>query len=155
MADIYLAPVIEREHGEELQLGKGEKTSVQGLDVKFVRFAMGDSNPDGNITVYGLLEVSKDGVVQEVKPELVVPRNGPMVPVPVKAFDRYEILLTSVNMNERLANITVHDLLDIPKPEKIEAEISRKPLMNMVWLGTILVTFGTGWAAFKRNRHTA
>lgn len=41
------------------------------------------------------------------------------------------------------------------KPHKLAAEISRKPLMSLVWLGTILVTVGTAWAAVQRSRSTS
>lgn len=39
-----------------------------------------------------------------------------------------------------------------PKPEKVQVEISRKPLINLVWLGACLIVLGTGWAAFIRRR---
>jgi len=65
-----------------------------------------------------------------------------------------EIALTSIAIKDGLAGITVRTLASLSKPQKLDAEISRKPLMSLVWLGTILVTIGTAWAALQRSRCT-
>jgi cytochrome c-type biogenesis protein CcmF len=153
IADLYLAPVIEAESDQELTLHKGETSILEGLDIKLLRFTMsGDTS--GDVKAYALLEVTKDGIVQEVNPELL-PRIGQLIPVPLTVFNRYEISLTAINTNEGMAKMTVRDLAAEPKPEKLDAEISRKPLMSLIWLGTILVTIGTGWAALKRSCSTS
>lgn len=154
-ADIYLAPVINREQRPELKLRKGEQGEAEGLDVKFVRFIMdGDNGPGKDIKAYALLEVSKDGIVQQVKPGMT-PRNGQMLSLPDTAFNRYEISLISIDMKEGVARIALRDLTPLLIPEKVEAEVSRKPLMNLVWLGTIILTLATGWAAIGRSRSAA
>lgn len=36
------------------------------------------------------------------------------------------------------------------KTDRVEVEISHKPFINLVWLGSILITLGSGWAAVNR-----
>lgn len=36
------------------------------------------------------------------------------------------------------------------KPSSVEAEISHKPFVSLVWLGGVLITVGSGWAAVNR-----
>jgi cytochrome c-type biogenesis protein CcmF len=157
MADIYLAPVVHQESGEELDLRKDEQVSAAGVGVHFIRFIMDEGDKSGQSTAkaYALLEVTQDdGTVQSVKPGLVS-QNGQVTPIPVKAFNRYEITLTAININDGKAGIVLRDLTPSPKPDRVEVEISRKPLISLVWLGAILITFGIGWAAYKRCRKVA
>jgi cytochrome c-type biogenesis protein CcmF len=115
----------------------------------------GDKSSQSTAKAYALLEVTQeDGTVQSVKPGLVS-QNEQVTPIPVKAFNRYEITLTAININDGKAGIILRDLTPPPKPDRVEVEISRKPLIGLVWLGAILITFGIGWAAYKRCRKVA
>jgi cytochrome c-type biogenesis protein CcmF len=147
--DLYLAPVIQHNQdvGKELALRKGEQTVVEGLTVKFIHFGMNNSG-NGDIRVFAQLEVTKDGVMQEVRPELIA-RNGQLLPIPVKAFDQYQIMLTAVNTREGAVSIAIRDL-SRTAPERVSVEVSYKPLVSLVWLGVCLITIGTGWAVGKR-----
>ncbi|MEN6386116.1 MAG: cytochrome c biogenesis protein CcsA [Phycisphaerales bacterium] len=147
-ADLYLTPALQSNDVQKYQLHKDEKITPEGLEIKFIRFTM-NSGPEGDIKAAAILEVTKDGIVQEVTPELI-PQKGQLFRVPVTVFN-YEIALTSLNIKDGEAEITLRSLESINKPEKLETEISRKPLMSFVWLGAILVTLGTVWAALKHR----
>ncbi|HEY3426728.1 MAG TPA: hypothetical protein VGL27_18180, partial [Negativicutes bacterium] len=134
--------------GQQLEVRKGETVEAAGMSVKFIQFVMEEGNATGIVKAYALLAITKDGIVQEIKPGLM-PGNGQLEPLPATAFDRYEINLTALSINKGLASIAIHDLTP-SQPETVEAEISRKPLINLVWLGTTLITLGIGWTAGKR-----
>jgi cytochrome c-type biogenesis protein CcmF len=152
-ADIYLAPLIQQASNpiKEFTLRKGEQTQEQTLTVKLLRFGMAGNDPSGDIRVYALLEIAKDGNVQEARPELIS-RNGQIVPVPFKVFDHYEILLNAVSLKEGTVGLGLNDLSAPPQPQRVDVEVSRKPLINLVWLGTIFMTIGTFWSGVIRSR---
>jgi cytochrome c-type biogenesis protein CcmF len=147
--DLYLAPVMQHNQdiGKELALRKGEQTAAEGLTVRFIYFGMNNSG-NGEIRVFAQLEVTKDGVMQEVRPELIA-RNGQLQPIPLKAFDQYQIMLTAVNTREGAVSIAIRDL-SRTAAESVSVEVSYKPLVSLVWLGAFLITIGTGWAVIKR-----
>ena len=154
-ADIYLTPILQSETLPELQLHKGETLTAEDLDIRFIRFTM-NSGVNGEIRAAAILQVTKDGSVQEVRPELVS-QSGQrqLLRVPVVAFNSCEITLISLNSKDGVVGITLRNLALKSEPETLVAEISRKPLMNLVWLGTFLVTLGTVWATVARSRHAS
>jgi len=148
-ADIYLAPLMKQQPYPELKVHKGEQISWDNLKIKFIRFSMNNSSNSEDIKVSALLEIDTDGMLQEIKPELIS-HNGQLIPAPLIAFNRYEISLISINIVEGLALISVHDLQP-PPPETVEVEVSYKPLINFLWLGTIIIVTSTAWSAIKRK----
>jgi cytochrome c-type biogenesis protein CcmF len=69
---------------------------------------------------------------------------------PVVAFGQYEIVINGVNPRDGNISIGLLDNVSISKSDSVEVEISNKPLINLVWLGAILITFGCGWGAINR-----
>jgi len=152
-ADIYLAPAMQQEESplKEMTLSKGEQKQEEGLEVKLTRYGMGGSGASGDVRVYALLEVTKDGNVEEAKPELIS-RNSQMIPVPFKVFSHFELTVTALKMGDGSVTIGIKDLTASPEQSRVDAEISRKPLINLVWLGTVLITIGTIWASVSRRK---
>lgn len=156
-ADLYVAPSMQQEEKpiKEITLRKGEEKQEDSLSIKLIRYGMGGSGASGDIRVYVLLEVSQNGSVAEAKPELIS-RNGQMLPLPFKVFDRYELMVTAVNLGAETISIGVKDLAAPSELPRIDVEITQKPLINLVWLGTVLVTAGVIWAGVGyRKKHTA
>lgn len=154
-ADIYLAPIITEESqvSKEIMLRKGGQKIIEGLVVKFVDVSMAGQGDNQNIRIQAALEVTKDGNMQEIRPEMIY-RNGQTKVAPVKVFDTYEISLNAVNPAEKAVSLGVRSLAEISNLKHIDVEITRKPLINLVWLGAILITIGTGWAGIRRMRVT-
>ncbi|SDD56752.1 hypothetical protein SPACI_052480 [Sporomusa acidovorans DSM 3132] len=158
-ADIYLAPAMQQEEisSKEMTLHKEEQKQEAGLTVKFIRYGMSGNGTGGDVRVYALLAVTKDGNTEEARPELLS-RNGQMIPAPFKVFGQYELRLTAVSMKDGTATVGIKDLTAPPEQPRIDVEISRKPLINLVWLGTVFITVGTIWAGVnhieKRGKFT-
>lgn len=156
-ADLYVAPSMEHEENptKEITLRKGEEKQADSLSIKLIRYGMGGSGASGDIRVYVLLEVSQNGSITEAKPELIS-RNGQMLPLPFKVFDRYELIVAAVNLGAETISIGVKDLAAPAEQPRIDVEITEKPLINLVWLGTVLVSVGVAWAGVgRRKKHTA
>lgn len=154
-ADIYLAPIAQHEENQmkERMLTKDQQIEQDGLTIKLVGYGMGDNSSSGDIRVYALLEVTKDGKLEQAKPELIS-RNGQMIPVPVTVFEQHEFYLTAINLGQRVVGIGLNDLAAQFEQNRVDVEVSRKPLINLVWLGTLLMTVGTTWAGWMRMKNS-
>jgi cytochrome c-type biogenesis protein CcmF len=147
--DIYVAPSLEQEDnaGTEVVLAKGEQKTAEGLTVKLVRYGMAGGDPQ-SMQVYALLETTLNGAAEESKPELALV-NGQFKALPAKVFNDYQLTLAMVDTREGKVKIEIQNLVS-PKAGKLDAEISQKPLISLVWLGTAMITLGTLWAGWRR-----
>ena len=105
----------------------------------------------GDIRVQALITVASGDSVGEVRPELVN-SNGRIVGSTVTALDRYQLHITGLKPGEGKVTIEFIDMAAAHNQDQAEltAEVSSKPLINLVWLGAVLITAGTGWAAWNR-----
>ncbi|MCE5284621.1 MAG: cytochrome c biogenesis protein CcsA [Pelosinus sp.] len=149
-ADLYIAPSTENGQAEieDITLHKGESASIGGLRITFVKLSMSGMG-SSDVRVEASLEVVKDGKKEEISPELSY-RGGHISGQPVTAFGEEKFMLYSISPGEEAATFAYQNRASSNKNEKIAAEISQKPLINLVWLGACLITAGTILASLKR-----
>lgn len=152
-ADIYIAPIAKEEEdlGTELTLNKGQLLSQSGVTLNFIKFAMSGMEGNSAVRVQAIIEVTADGQTQQVKPELVS-KNGQIIGSTVTALKRYQVHITGLKPGEGQVIIEFKDnnAIGADGVAKLEAEVSTKPLINLVWLGAVLITAGTGWSGVKQ-----
>ncbi|WP_425059908.1 hypothetical protein SCACP_05370 [Sporomusa carbonis] len=151
--DLYISPVVKTDGdaGPEVTLAKGE-TLVQGdVRLEFVKFNMAGMDGTSPGRVEALIKVVAGSKSQEVRPELIN-KNGRIIGSTVKALDRYEIHIAGIKPGEGKVIIKFKDTQAGKSAgvERLDAEVSRKPLINLVWLGAFLITVGTGWAGINK-----
>jgi len=155
LADLYVAPVMQHDDhdhsGQELLLKTGEEIQHKGVTFKLLRAGMVGKAMGQDMRVQAILEVTQDGKTEEITPELAY-KNGGFTGIPVKIFDQYEIMINNVNPTEGKVSIDIIDRAATRNADRVEVEISHKPLINLVWLGASLITLGCGWAAMNRFR---
>lgn len=168
ISDLYVSPVNfdpgERKSENDLNLEKGKKVQFGDYELTFTAFdvssGMGQTDST-NISVGATIVASykgKDPI--ELKPIINVggehQHSGPLsrvkLPGPAEAY----VTLENVNAGSK----TIH--LDYQGPElgkemdkkealpEVIAEVSIKPGMTVLWLGTFLMLFGGGIAVFRR-----
>lgn len=154
--DLYITPVMLEDQNpvNELTLHKGEQAMAGALTVKFIDLVMNGRGGKEDIRVQAVLEITKDGTAKEVRPELIY-HNGRINAVPLTVFEDYEIMLGAVNPNEKAVMIGWKSRPSAGAQQQLQVEISRKPLIILVWLGAALVTIGSGWAGWARLRASA
>ena len=147
--DEYIAPSLNQDvtQGKEYTLARGKQLTDDGLTVKLIRYGMSGSDPQA-MRVYALLEVSGDSKREEVKPELAYV-NGHFTAIPTQALEKYQISLTSVSAAEGKIKLEIYNQSK-PQAGRIDVEVSHKPLINLVWLGTAIITIGTLWAGWRQ-----
>lgn len=153
LADLYIAPAAGEEGaaGPELTLSRGQSLLHEGVSLHFVRFAMAGMDGASEVRVQALIEVTAGDRTEQVRPELTN-RNGRIIGSTVTALDRYELHITGIRPGQGQVMIELKDR-NAPGAaalEQLTAEISHKPLINLVWLGALLITAGTGWAGMHR-----
>lgn len=148
--DVYLTPVAhEEDDGETVILPKGEKVRHGELEFSLARFAMAGMGSD--IKVQAFVDVTAAGQTVQLVPELGY-RGGRLVGSPLKVFDRYEISLTAVQTSTGRVEIGVRDLAAPAKPQHLDVEVSTKPYILLVWIGTALMTAGSLWGSLRRPK---
>ena len=84
-----------------------------------------------------------------ITPEVAF-HNGRIAGQPVTVFERYEVTLNGVNPSDGTVSVAVRDLTARIQSDSLSAEVSYKPLINLVWLGATIITIGTCWAGYIR-----
>ena len=150
--DLYLSPqdIQEMPQGGALQLRKGQSAPVGDFIIKFVGYDMSAHASSGGMSVGATLEVDYKGTRETVTPRLVsnpqaTGQGGPnMTPEPVKLFSGqvYDVKLERVNASEGSVTLSVPGLAESSPPDRLILDVSIKPGINLLWLGTLVIFFG-------------
>lgn len=151
LADLYVAPVMQQDDhvAQEIVFHKGENSLQNGVNLKFIGIQVSGGNGNSEMRMQALFEGTKGGKTETFKPELVY-KNNTFIRIPITILGQYEVSINSVNPREGMVNIAFIDHAIAAKTDRVEVEISHKPFINLVWLGSILITLGSGWAAVNR-----
>jgi cytochrome c-type biogenesis protein CcmF len=162
--DLYISP-------EELQskpakmadnshiFAKGQSHTIDGREIVFEKFDIGGhmgSQTDG-MTVGAVLTIkSADGKIDTIIPGQILQSvdNTDYLPAKIPGTDK-SIYLLKIDADQGLAMIGVtsqNNPGEFQERENLILDISLKPMINLVWLGLILIVIGSGWATFRRIR---
>ena len=147
--------------GKELQLKKQEKIRFQDYDITFVAFdvsgMMGQQNGQG-VSVGADLEVSyKNENPVKVKPVLTLGKEGNTAK-PVRLPGPAEAYVSLINVQATTGSIVLEyegpgagpDKSVEKTPPAFIAEVSVKPGMTVLWLGTFLILVGASIGVVRR-----
>lgn len=161
--DLYLAPeqIEEGEPSQGLVIGKGETKRAGSLEIRFLDFEMsgvhGDSSASG-MRVTARLEVVTGDSVQQVAPALAqrVAPDGSSSVVPEAASvtvggQQFSIELDQILADRGAVSLTIPGLTEAGSGERLVLDISRKPIISLVWAGAILILIGS-LVVFLRRR---
>lgn len=156
--DLYLSPLsVDRPQGVqpgELILTKGESVQLDKYTITFHDFEMsGHGSGDSEMSAAARLTIAHDGVSEDVAPMLrVVSRDV----TPVSAsFDngQAEVSISGVRPEDGGVVLQVSgDFLNAGgQMATLAVDVSRKPLINLFWLGT-MITFAGGIVSLVKRR---
>jgi cytochrome c-type biogenesis protein CcmF len=161
LADYYMAPEqIDQGTGEAgVVLSKGEQRQFGDLTVTFKGYTMGQhgDQAQGALSVTAQLEITAAGATTMVEPAVEHSQNatGETVRTAVPAAFTHNGLTYQVQIDRIIADqgavaFSIPGLID-RSPEKLVLDISKKPLINLVWIGAVLIMVGT-LVTFLRRR---
>ena len=151
--DLYISPIqiIPPEEtmnsGHQVNLVKGEKTAYHDYQLLFKAYDMNAHQMGGDeILLKAIVEVyDKEGkLVGEIRPGIHIKGND-REPQPATFVDgQAKVYLNGVNVEKRSIAIAIAEKGENPAAGKeiLAAEVSVKPFINLLWLGTIIMISG-------------
>lgn len=167
LEDLYISPLeislVAADHlrPDNLLLKKGEEKQHGEYVIRFVGFEMSTHESGGVIRVGADLAVKYRNKDYNVVPAVTITadgKNAEAVPLPSAAGGQPELVtLNGLDADNKVIELaftgsTVPTVLNVPT-ERLIVEVSRKPLINLVWLGTTLFITGLGIALLRRTRN--
>ncbi len=160
-ADYYMAPetIEEGNEQESIVIGKGESRRVADMVITFKGYSMGQHGAEatGGMMVAADLEISHDGMTSKASPAVEHSQNAAGETIRTQRPDSflfhgatYPIHLDRIMADQGAVAITIPGLIQ-KSPEQLVLDISKKPLINFVWIGAILIMVGS-LITFLRRR---
>ncbi len=156
--DLYFAPqeVREGEAGAGLVLVKGEMKRVGEYEITFDDFVMDQhSDGGGHMSVGARLEVVNGSAVDTVMPVLSMGSAGTSLQadkvVYLDTAGQYPVNITGIQADRGAVVLDIPGLTSDARGEQLALEISRKPLITLVWVGTTFILIGGLIAYFRRR----
>jgi cytochrome c-type biogenesis protein CcmF len=145
--------------GSEFVLTKGEHKDYAGYHILFKTFNMSQNPENKEFVVAAILEFTKEGKTFEVRPSLSMNKNKQhphpaIIPDSQHGSVNPTVTLASINAEQGQIKLAFNGLDEGPstqKPEKVVVEVSNKPFMGILWIGTIILTLGSILAMHRRT----
>ena len=164
LQDFYISP-IQYEPGQQpggnhrMQLARGETAVAGDLEIRFVDFNLNETGDlqvalasGGMVTIGANLEVTRDGEVQPLTTIYRFSAAGqlqtPMVDLPGGG----RLAMTGINPNAGEVQFDVAGVAVEGKPAKLSIDVTRKPLIQLVWGGLYVILAGGALSTWKRFR---
>src|SRR6185503_199979 len=165
LQDLYISPIEfdpgERGAARRLHLRKGEEATVGGARIRFVGF---DLNAEGNalqamqeggvVAVGATLEVVRNGRSERVEPLYRFTTAGEVDARPTAMPGGGEVVLAGIDAGNGAVQLEVRGF----EPQapglraKLAVDVTRKPLIKLVWYGLYVVLAGGILATVHRLR---
>ncbi len=160
--DFYVSP-IQYEPGSppgvdhRLQLAKGEEATAGDLTIRFADFDLTAAGGDpqthftsgGQVAIGADLEVSRGGETVRLVPLYSFSQSGQLETPPLEIPGGGSIAMTGINPNTGRVQIDVTGVESSLKRAKLSLDVTRKPLINLVWYGAGRSCLGVAVAGAK------
>jgi cytochrome c-type biogenesis protein CcmF len=158
--DLYLTP-LQHSQGEGteenlFQIQKGETLEEKGYTIKFAGFDLSSHDQPGQASVGAILEVEHDGEKTTLTPTMVmggVEENQIKRMVHLPGGEDH-LVLEKIDADRKI--VTLRLLLEEEQTSEdlLLLNVSKKPLINLLWLGTILIMLGLAVATYRRVKES-
>jgi cytochrome c-type biogenesis protein CcmF len=147
--------------GRTATMRKGETLAYEDLKITFADFDLSEFDPENGKIDFGVVfSVEVDGQTIEVVPTYRGDMTGDPVVTPAMVPGSGGITLrpAGIDAENGAIRLEVYDP-SLPaaaaQPASIVLDVSTKPLISLVWIGTLLVMIGTVMAIVLRSRDVA
>ncbi|HYN20213.1 MAG TPA: cytochrome c-type biogenesis CcmF C-terminal domain-containing protein, partial [Thermoanaerobaculia bacterium] len=153
--DFYVSPIDFDPGQPQVQLAKGDSGQVGGMNIRFVAFdlegdAMTQMASGGMVTIGTIVEVSQGGTTTTLKPIYRLnPASGAVETPPEPLPGGGAIFVSGINASDGSVQFEV---TGISNPAKLSVDVTRKPLIQLVWYGLYVVLLGGAIATVNRLR---
>jgi cytochrome c-type biogenesis protein CcmF len=154
--DLYISPSgpPEATDANRVVLTQGKDQDVAGYTLRFVKFAAG-SMSGNSIRVGVQVAVRHNGQAETLVPALTVESSGTRTSEAATTKDgRLQLQIAGISAEEHAVMLSVAGSAVSPSSstEAAAIELGTKPLINAVWLGTLLVVLGGLLTIYRRGK---
>jgi cytochrome c-type biogenesis protein CcmF len=154
--DLYVSatgPPQSSGEGRRLVLGRGETQEVAGYRVRFERFVAGSMTGD-LIQVGVRLQVNRGEHSEVLTPMLSVDKDGRRTVTPASTKDgALQFSILGISATDAAVMLAVSGKgVGGEAVEVAGVDLSTKPLINFVWLGTVLILIGGLLSVYRRGK---
>jgi len=156
--DLYLAPLEHREGDEAggnlFSIKKGETKEVEGYTIKFIGFDMSPHGMGEAMNVGAILEVTHQKEKMILTPTIVIggveeDEARSIVHLP---GGEDHLVLEKIDADRKMVMLNLLLAEEEPAKGLLVLEVSKKPLINVLWLGTVLIMVGLLITTYRRIR---
>jgi cytochrome c-type biogenesis protein CcmF len=156
MGDIYFAPLEykkeELNFSEPFNLSKGEEKEVEGYKIRFLNFDMTSHEQGGEVRVGAVLEISYQNQKGTVTPAIVFGEQNKLTQIEAMLPGGNLIFLERVMADQKMVTLSIAKKGEENRGEVLLLEVSRKPLINLLWMGLIVIMIGLFMMTWRRSR---
>jgi cytochrome c-type biogenesis protein CcmF len=161
LKDLYIAPIQvipaeKKSSGQTVKLFEDKTVYFENYRLQFKGYEMNSHNVDaGEVSVEAIINVSSQEADFVLKPLVRVQnQNKSTIPDNIPGSER-EVHIHEININEKSLTILIDDDIQTVaasagRKEMLAIEVTEKPLINLLWLGTILMIIGLWVAILNR-----
>lgn len=161
--DIYVSPgdyTPADPGGNQVELAKGQTASMGDYALTFLRFDTGAHDQGGATAVAAVLQVTGTNASGIVSPTLTADATLGLQPGARPKLPGSDATVTLFNLDASagVVLLVVDGLPGLsapPTPATASFEISRKPAINLLWVGIVLLIAGTAVAVQRRRMEAA
>jgi cytochrome c-type biogenesis protein CcmF len=164
LLDLYISPIqyepaVGSTTEQRLELDRGASEVVGDLDVRFVDFQLDGQDPmlrlasGSPVEIAATVEIRQGDRVTTVNPIYRFFGNGQVETPPVALPGGSGwIAMTGLNPGSGSVQLDVAGIPSTPSPARLSVDITRKPLIQLVWFGLYIILAGGGLAVLGRYR---
>lgn len=163
LLDLYISPIqyepaVGNTTEQRLDLDQGGAEMVGELEVRFVDFQVDGRDPmmrlasGSPVEITANVEIRRGEQVTTVTPTYRFFGNGRVETPPVALPGAGWIAMTGLNPGSGSVQLDVAGIPSTPSPARLSVDITRKPLIQLVWFGLYIILAGGGLATLGRYR---
>jgi cytochrome c-type biogenesis protein CcmF len=147
--------------GRTAVLRKGETLAYENIKITFDDFDLSDFDPDAGKINFGVVfQVEHEGRTVEVVPVFRGGMGGSqsVTPATIPGTDGVTLNIGKIDAEGGSVQLQVYDpsmAAQGPTPASLVIDLSTKPLISLIWIGTLLVMVGVGLTIALRRRDVA
>jgi cytochrome c-type biogenesis protein CcmF len=158
--DLYFSPqqVQEGSNDDGLKLIKGERKQVGDYAFTFTGFSMGPhGQSQSDLRVTAQLLVEQGHAIDTIAPAVIIvtAEDGgfSMMDFPARFgdSDQYQVSIAKILADEKAVVLSIPGLIDAGETETLILDVTKKPVINLVWIGTTFILLGS-LVTFLRRR---
>ncbi len=147
--DLYMSPEqIEELGGQQggLVIQRGQTKRVGEYEITFERFAMNEhAMGSEDVRVEALLTAVRGSDTLNLRPALVMEPGAEglkEIPAELPGNPGGQVIIKDILADQQAVVLAVPGLLDDMPEDRLVIDLSKRPLINLVWLGTTIIMLG-------------